>query len=96
MSEEAIKRQKTRMEEALDEYFPSPSFRKRLLSGGPFDLEIFRPRGREVWLVRCVAGPVTKHDQDVVRDDVNPECFVKFIAFRPTPGSPKVCLIEIE
>jgi hypothetical protein len=95
MSEEAIKRQRRELADAVFERFRPFGFRKESLSGDPFDIRIFRQGCAQEWLFRCIPS-VSNKDKDVVRDDVRPTYCIKGVVFRPTPGSKQICFLEIE
>ena len=95
MSEEANKRQRRELAEAVFERFKPFGYRKEILSGDPFDIRIFRQGCAEEWLFRCIPA-VTKKDQDAVRDDVRPGYCIKGIVFRVKSGTRQIHFLEIE
>ena len=95
MSEEALKRQKTRLINAVIKHFQLTTDEIFRLDGKVFDLEFCD--GFQTWKIRCVPGKVSESDRDIVhRTKLNPVYFRKAIAFRPDHGQGEFELKKIE
>ena len=95
MSEEAIKRQRREISEAVFALFEPFGFDKEKLDGNPFDIRIFHARVIEDWEFRCVPE-MTSGDIEVVEKAQRPAHTFKEIAYRPFPGSKKIVCKKIE
>jgi len=95
MSEEAIKAQKRRLQNAVVAHFGKTIKDIFYLDGHPFDLEFCD--AFQTWKIRCVPGIVTDADRDAVEErHLNPAYFRKAIAFRPNESHKDFDLLEIK